>query len=105
MRTIRRGLHPTLPRYRLGHTYKPHLSFAPASDTGSFEADQKAASLCLLRPPPPPEEQALLCELKELEALEQEAEAAEAARLLAAAADEIWEGETWLSHDLDSPDL
>jgi hypothetical protein len=105
MRTIRRGLHPTLPKYRLGHTYKPHLSFAPASDTGSFEADLKAASLCLLRPPLPFHEQALVEELQELEALEKEAEAAEASRLLAAAAEaEIWEGELWQSHSLDSPD-
>jgi hypothetical protein len=104
MRTIRRGFHPTLPRYQLGLIYKPHLSFAPASDRGSLEADQKAASLGLLRPPPPPEEPALLDELRELEALEKEADEAEASRLRAAAAEEIWEDELWQSHGLDSFD-
>jgi hypothetical protein len=93
-----------MPKYRLGHTYKPHLSFAPASDKGSLEADQKAANLCILRPPPTIEEPALLDELRELEALEQEAVEAEASRLLAAAEEEVWEDELWPSHGLDSFD-
>jgi hypothetical protein len=102
LRTIRRGFHPTIPKYKLGLTYKPHLSFAPASDLGSLEADQKAANLCLLRPPPQMQEPTVLWELRELEALEREAEEAEDARLRSAAAEEDWEDEPWLSQGLDS---
>ncbi len=86
----------------MGLTYKPHLSFAPASDLGSLEADQKAANLCLLRPPPQMQEPTVLWELRELEALEREAEEAEDARLRSAAAEEDWEDEPWLSQGLDS---
>jgi hypothetical protein len=102
MRTIRRGLHPTLSRFSLGHVYKPHISFAPASDQGSFEADQKAANICLLRPPAQAE-LPFAYELRELQALEQEA--AEAAnRRLRAEASEEQEAELWPSQGFDSFD-
>jgi ribonuclease HI len=110
LRTIRRGRHPTIPKYSLGHQYSPTLSFSPLSDSGSFETDLKAAYLCLLKPPPKPPEEALIhSEVRELEELEREAAEAEASlrqRAAALAADEggSVEEEAWFSHDLDFHD-
>jgi hypothetical protein len=50
------------------------------------------------------EEPALLWELRELEALEKEAEEVEASRLRMAAAEGDWEEEPWQSQGLDSYD-
>jgi hypothetical protein len=102
MRTIKRGLHPTLARFALGHVYKPHISFAPASDQGSLAADQKAAKICLLCPPAQAD-LPLDYELKELLALEQEAKEAENSRLREEAFEDQEEG-LWLSQSLDSFD-
>jgi hypothetical protein len=95
-----------IPKYQLGHQYKPNLRFSPSSDEGSLEADQKAANLCLLQPPPAQDEPQWSSDLRELEALEREAEEAEASRCRAdAAAEGFDEEEAWLSHafDLDEP--
>ena len=106
LRTIKRGIHPTIASFRLGKHYKPNISFSPASDTGSFEADHKAANLCLLRSPVREgSEPAIHSNLLELEALEAEAAEAEASlRRLAAAAAVIDEHESWLSQEFDSYD-
>jgi hypothetical protein len=96
IRTIRRGIHPTISRYKLGKQYKPQLGFSPSSDRGSLESDMKAANLCLLRPPILPDAETLQLELREIEELEQAAAEAEASMTAAEWADE---DEAWFNQD------
>jgi hypothetical protein len=70
LRTIRRGKHPTLPRFSLGHQYTPVRQWGPAPEVAALEADASAAKLLLEQPPVPEEEPGLAAQLAALEQLE-----------------------------------
>jgi hypothetical protein len=72
LRTIRRGRHPTLPRFVLGHQYTPHRQWG-VSPEAAVLADDAAAAELVLSPTQPGPAELLAPELAELELLEEEA--------------------------------
>jgi hypothetical protein len=95
LRTIRRGIHPTIARWRLGAQYTPVFSKGCNEPAVALSRDVRAAQITRLQPVPhkaPPEEVA--DDLRELEALEREA-------LEAAALEQLqWEHETEVALEL-----
>jgi hypothetical protein len=79
LRTIRRGVHPTMARWKLGVQYTPAVSKGRNEPTAALSRDVCAAQCTRLQPVPhraPQDEVAE--EIRELEALEAEAREAEA---------------------------
>jgi hypothetical protein len=95
LRTIRRGVHPTIARWRLGAQYTPVFSKGCSEPAVALSRDVRAAQITRLQPVPhkaSPEEVA--DELRELEALEREA-------LEAVALEQLqWEHETEVALEL-----